>query len=82
MSRSRKKTPISTICVCMSQRQDKKIANRTFRRTSKLKLKLGKNLPMRLREVSNVWDWVGDGKCYFHKHKYDDLEWFERIMRK
>ncbi|MFC4675142.1 hypothetical protein [Dysgonomonas termitidis] len=78
MSRSRKRTPVSTIACCKSQKADKRICNRLFRRESKVLLKQGKDLPSRLREVMDVWSFAGDGKRYWGY----DCRFIEKLMRK
>ena len=78
MSRSRKKTPISTIAGCKSQKGDKQKCNRLFRSKSKQYIHEGKELPYRLREVMDVWSFAGDGKTYWG----DDCRRFEKLMRK
>lgn len=78
MSRSKKKTPASTIACCKSQKADKRICNRVFRRRSKILLAKGRDLPIRLREVMDVWGFAGDGKRYWG----DDCRFFKKLMRK
>lgn len=78
MSRSRKKTPASTIACCKSQKKDKRICNRLFRSKTKHCLQVGKEPPHYLREVMNVWDFAGDGKCYWGY----DWDGVEKLMRK
>ena len=61
MSRSKAKHPkISWICY-FSNKKDKRIANRLFRRLSKSKLKQGKDPLYRLRECSNTYNFDSDG---------------------
>lgn len=78
MSRSRKKTPVSTVACCKSQKWDKRIWNHTFRRKSKTSVKQGQELPYRTREIVDVWDFSGDGKCYWGF----DCKYIEKILRK
>ena len=78
MSRSRKKTPVSTVACCKSQKRDKRICNRAFRRKSKISLKQGRELPYRTREIMDVWNFAGDGKCYWGF----DCKYIEEILRK
>jgi len=59
MSRSRRRSPCRSALTCDSEKQEKRIANRTLRRVVKNNLKQGKELPL-LREVSNRWDWGKD----------------------
>lgn len=64
MSRSKKKTKIHGITTAVSEKKNKRKANRKFRRMIRERLKSkGENLPA-LREVSNVWDFDKDGKIY------------------
>ena len=61
MSRSKAKhTKISWICY-FSNKKDKRIANRLFRRLSKSKLKQGKDPLYRLRECSDTYNFDSDG---------------------
>ena len=46
MSRSRKKTPASTIACCKSQKKDKQMCNRLFRSKSKQYIRVGKEPPL------------------------------------
>lgn len=73
MSRSYKKTPICGITTSESEKQDKQIANRRFRRNSHQLVKIGKEPPFRTREVSNVHTFDKDGKQYFSAQKYPSL---------
>ncbi len=76
MSRSKRKTPMSTFA--SSQKQDKRKANRVFRHRAKQAICIGHEPPHKLREVSNVYSFAGDGKTYWG-FDYDGIE---RIMRK
>ena len=77
MSRSRKKNPFSTYAGD-SNKQDKRKSNRAFRRLSKVKIIKGKDAPKSIREVSNVYFFVGDGKFRVNmEHPY-----YKEIMRK
>lgn len=68
MSRSRKRNPITGICKADSEKKDKQIANKKFRRIGKeiIKNKSDSTLP-KMREVSNVYDFAKDGKRYWSK---------------
>ena len=67
-----------------SDKKDKRIANRKFRRKSKTKLiELDETkLPNNIREVSNTWNFRSDGLAYYVKFSkrrrffdmYSDLE--------
>lgn len=68
MSRSYRRTPIFGIAPFVSEKQDKRWANRRLRLHVRLALHhdLGaETLPL-LREVSNVWGFRKDGKRYCH----------------
>ena len=73
MSRSYKKTPICGITTSESEKQDKQIANRRFRRNSRQLVRIGKEPPLRTREVSNVYTFDKDGRQYFSVIKYPYL---------
>jgi hypothetical protein len=64
MSRSKRKTPITGIIGCESEKQDKREANRLLRRKTKLQVISGKEIILNIREVSNVWGMGKDGKVY------------------
>ena len=78
MSRSRKKNPAGNIAVCKSQKRDKQICNRIFRRQSKELIKQGRTPPVRSREVKNSWTFSGEAKIYFC-FNYIDIA---RLLRK
>jgi hypothetical protein len=66
MSNSYRKKPITGWTTSESEKKDKRLANRKYRR--KVKIKLIQNeeadiLPV-LREVSDVWGFDKDGKVY------------------
>lgn len=65
MSRSYKKTPISTICGCKSQKKGKVCCNKYFRRISKIKLLQDKDPLFYKNEALNQWELGGDGKIYW-----------------
>jgi hypothetical protein len=73
MSRSRRRTPITGITTASSEKQDKRLANRKLRRVTNEMLR-GSDLEDDLtlpdiREVSNVYSFAKDGKCW---HDPDD----------
>lgn len=73
MSRSKKKTKIRGITTAVSEKQDKRDANRKLRRVVKQKVKKGnENLP-ELKDISNVWLFDKDGKTYDKKMNDRDL---------
>ncbi|WP_109830139.1 hypothetical protein [Reichenbachiella versicolor] len=55
MSRSRKKTKIQGLASTNSEKEDKRDANRKFRRKTKQEVKNGRESLSELREVSNVF---------------------------
>ena len=59
MSRSHLKNPFFGFTTAVSEKQDKREANRRLRR----KVRAGKCY-LTLREVSNVWSFAKDGKRY------------------
>lgn len=69
MSKSYRKTPIFGMCGSrVSEKFDKRKANRKLRKRIKSNIKKGYTLifPL-LREVSDVWEFAKDGKIYNHK---------------
>ncbi len=64
MSRSKRKTKICGWTSASSEKEDKQLANRKLRRIVKEKLKSGKVILPKLREVSDVWCFDKDGKGY------------------
>lgn len=73
MSRSRKKTPKRGLTTAKSEKRDKRIANRKFRRKTKIQNTLGESDFVKLREVSNVWEFDKDGKRYIKNPSDKDL---------
>ena len=71
MSRSRKKTSIGGITTAVSEKQDKRIYNRRYRRVCKQSLHIDhqQELPI-LKEYSNPWCMNKDGKKWFVAKKY------------
>lgn len=61
-----------------SQKEDKRIANRIFRRKTKQAIHSGIKPPYRLREVSDVYGFAGNGKTYWGF----DYGKIDRLMRK
>lgn len=91
MSRSKKK-PYQAWACYFSNKEDKTIANRTFRRKNKYKLKKGKPLLYDVKEVSDTWNFDSDGLAVyrgndleFYKELYGEergLEFFSKLTRK
>jgi hypothetical protein len=74
MSRSYKKNPAGGITMADSEKKDKRLANRKYRRIVRQALMSWTEdtiIPL-LREVSNVWDMDKDGKRW-HGWKYPDV---------
>lgn len=74
MSRSKRKTKIFGIAGT-SEKQDKRKANRLFRKLTKSKLKTEEDpfLPTDLDEVSNVWSMAKDGKRWWNSATEKDM---------
>ena len=73
MSRSRKKTPKTGITTAESEKDDKRKANRKFRRVTKGQLKNGDSQFVDKKEVSNVWSFDKDGKRFLKNPTKKDL---------
>jgi hypothetical protein len=63
MSRSKRKKPFFRYCG-HSDKQDKRFANRKFRKAEKRNLNVGVEPPSHKREVSNIYYFSSDGKHY------------------
>ena len=79
MARSRRRTPIASLAAAVSEKQDKRHANRNCRSALRRALKREDDpdaavLPI-LRDVSNPWDMTKDGRSWFGHH-------FPELMRK
>lgn len=82
MSKSTKRTPVSTWCCCKSQKRGKQICHRKFRRKERMLILQEKweGIPFRLREVVDPWDLGGDGKVFWCLAHTDDR--LVKLMRK
>lgn len=82
MSKSRKKTPVSTWCCCKSQKKGKQESHRKFRRRENMLVSSGRYeyLPYRQWEIVEQWDLGGDGKVYWGH--FPSEKWYIRLMRK
>ncbi len=60
MSRSYRHVPIAAITKAESDKKDKALARRAWRRS----VKQGRDVT--LREIRDVWDFAKDGKRYVH----------------
>ena len=79
MSRSYKHTTISGITTATSEKRDKKLANRRFRRISKHRVKIDAEPLIDLNEISDPWDFQKDGKRYFNPN---EARLFPKLFRK
>lgn len=70
MSRSRRKTKVFGITTAKSEKENKREANRKFRRIVKQRVKSDEIDFPKIREVSNVWGFDKDGKGY-NSEAYD-----------
>ena len=67
MSRSRRKTKIfGYTSFKYSEKEDKRDANRKFRRITRQLVKGRKEVLPKLRELSDVWAFAKDGKRYMN----------------
>lgn len=76
MSRSYKKHPGISFVSYLSNKKDKIIANRLFRRISKILLKQGKEPKHNLKEVSDTYNFASDGLAHWE----NDLD--KKYLRK
>lgn len=79
MSRSYKHTTISAITTAQSEKRDKQLANRRFRRISRHRVKIEREPLIDLDEISDIWDFQKDGKRYFFS---DEAKKFPKLFRK
>ena len=77
MSRSRRKTPICGITVAESEKRDKQIANRRYRRAATVAVSSGDDPPL-YNSIINPWAFSKDGKQYIPKNS----NCYDEIMRK
>jgi hypothetical protein len=64
MSRSKKKTPKTEMTTADSEKEDKRKANRKFRRKTKVQIQKGDTELAVMKELSNVWSFDKDGKQF------------------
>ena len=64
MSRSIRRTPVFGNTAAKSEKKDKKRWNKVMRRHSSDCILKGRELPARIRAVTNRWDGRKDGKRY------------------
>ncbi len=73
MSRSFKKTPKKGITSAETEKQDKRKANRRFRRKTKIQVQKEEPVLYEIREVSNIWSFDKDGKKFIKNSTKKDL---------
>lgn len=76
MSRSRKKVAVCGWTCKESEKKDKRLANRKFRKHTRQNLKelidgIDK-IPYRMREISQIWDFAKDGKQKLEWHSKNE----------
>ena len=87
MARSFKKTPITSWSCARSEKQDKQIGNRRFRRVNREYVRFGED-PKLLWELTDPWSWAKDGKGWHTLNREERAdpekfqEWWVRYMRK
>lgn len=69
MSRSRKKNPFCGIAIADSEKMDKRLANRAWRRRVRVAIQTGRVIPLQ-REVSEVYMFAKDGKMRLDPEEY------------
>ena len=75
MSRSRKHVPIGGITTARSEKEDKRIWNRAFRKNTRLKISDAADfdavsLPLNVHKETELWKGAKDGKHVFDPKKY------------
>lgn len=73
MSRSLRKTKIFGYTTAETEKQDKRRWNRVFRKVSKNQIRLDKEAPIKIQDVTNVWDGAKDGKQYYNRANKKDM---------
>jgi len=83
MSRSKRKNPIWGNAA-VSEKKDKRFANRKFRHQAKQKLMRDEEefIEPDMNIISNIWSHAKDGKSYISPTEYGEKEWFKKAMRK
>ena len=79
MSKSYRRTPICGWTTCVSEKQDKRKANRRWRHLVRHALNVGKEPPLQ-REASDIWSFGKDGKAWFGFIESDER--YFKLMRK
>jgi hypothetical protein len=74
MSRSKKKTPKVGFSTSETEKENKRKANRKFRRITKNRLTENDiQLPKKTKEISDVWSFDKGGKQFLKKPSKNDL---------
>lgn len=66
MSRSMRKTKMFGITSAESEKQDKRLWNRKFRKVCKKLICQQEEAHLKIKAVTNVWDGSKDGKRFWH----------------
>lgn len=75
MSRSKRKTKIFRISSAESEKQDKRLWNRKFRKVCKKLIRQEKELPNNIKAVTDAWSDSKDGKRFRVNTKiYEKIE--------
>jgi hypothetical protein len=82
MSRSTRNTPAGGMTTSVTEKQDKRKANRKFRKAEKQALLQGKEPPTNKNEISNVWEFAKDGKGWWGDCLKEWPDYFKKLMRK
>lgn len=83
MSRSVKKSPVTSVAVYnYSEKWDKQHANRKLRRRVSLALNREAEVLPQLREVSDRWVFMKDGKHWYGPKEQAKFDEFAKILRK
>jgi 3-methyladenine DNA glycosylase AlkC len=64
MSRSIRKTKIFGVATAISEKQDKRLWNRKFRKVCKRLINVEKEPPVNINSVTNIWSGAKDGRRY------------------
>lgn len=84
VSRSKRKTPVCGNTTSVSEKEDKQIWHRRWRRNERQNIKCLSDFetyqPLSHKVASNVWDFDKDGKHWFGA--MSDRHYFVKLMRK
>lgn len=88
MGKSKRK-PYGAYVYYFSNKKDKRIANKRFRRHNKQALLKGEDIYYRLRECSDVWSFSSDGLvhylpsvCWYQRSEEEKEEYIKKSQRK